>query len=421
MRRASVIVWIATALISSFAGHGQAQEVMRIAAVVNDQVISVFDVQSRITMMLSAIGAPDTAETRREMAGPVLRSLIDESLQIQAAESEGIRMSDRELNDALNAIEQQNNLPVGGLDDFLRERGIPKAALSAQIRSQLVWTKFINQRLRPTIIVSEEDINEELARIEANAGKPEYRLAEIDLYVDDALREPEVRQQAEQLVEQIRNGARFSAIAQQFSQGSMAATGGDLGWVVEGQLRPEVARTVSEMEVGTISDPVRSIEGYHIIFLRESRQAAMPDDSDMRVRLVQVLLAVNAESGPDERAAQADLAKTISETVRGCADMSRVIDELGSDMSGEIGWLRMGDMPPNFRTAVTDLQVGFPAQPVETDAGLHVLMVCEREGEAEGLDRREEVLLRLQQTRLDLIARQRLRDLRRTAFVDIRV
>ena len=412
------VITVCMALIA-LTGAAAAQDTMRIAAVVNDDVISVFDLRARIALVVRSTGLESSPDLAEEMAGPVLRTLIDESLQIGEAESQGITLSDVELTAALSAIEQRNGVPDGGLEEWLRGMGIPRPALVGQLRAQLTWTKYVNQRLRPQIQIGAEEVDEEVARLEALKGRPEHLISEIDLYVDDPARRGDVLDNARRIVGQARAGGDFAALARQFSQGSMAAGGGDLGWVQEGQTRPEIEAALAALEVGEVSDPIATLEGYHIVRLRDRRQVLEQDDSVVQVRLIQVLLPLTDDRAEVET--QHELARVVSETVRGCADMYQVVEELESSISGDIGWLRIGDLPNAFRDAVRDLQVGFPSAPLTTDAGLHVLMVCERKDPNEGMDLRDEVRARLTRERLDVLARRLLRDMRRAAFVDIRV
>lgn len=399
----------------------QAQELVRIAAVVNDDVISILDVEARITMALTAAGIQDSPEVRRQLLAPVLRSLIDESLQIQEAESQGIRISELELQSAVDSVARQNNIPPSELDNFLAGLGVPKFALEKQIRAQLTWSRYISQRLRPTISVTDEDVAEEIARMEANRGKPEYLISEIDLFVDDPAREQEILETARRLVEQVRGGSAFPAVAQQFSQGSMANAGGDIGWVQRGQLRREVDAVLEDLDIGEVSDPIRSPEGYHIIQLRDRRLVMQETNADTQVHLKQALLSLPPQAGPLAIESQENLAGVISETVSGCDDMDQVVGELSSTLSGEIGWLRLRDLPEAFRATVARLEVGQASKPVKTDAGIHVLMVCDKKEPEGGVDTEEELRRRLVEERLQILARRLLRDLRKSAFVDIRI
>jgi peptidyl-prolyl cis-trans isomerase SurA len=398
-----------------------AQDVMRIAAVVNDHVISVFDLETRINLAVNSSNLQNTEEIRRRLAGPIMRNLIDEALQIQEAERQGIRVSDRDVEIALGQIEANNNLAPGGLTDHLRQIGVSRDTVVGQVRAQIAWGKYINQRIRPTIDVSEEEIDSEIALLEENKGRPEYLVSEISLYFDAQSTEADVEETARSLVSELRGGASFAAIASQFSQGSMARGGGNLGWLREGQSRPQFDETLAKMEVGTISGPIRLLDGVHILQLRDKRVGAVGSQGVLEVFLSQIMLP-SADGEP--ASAESDriaLAGSIGDSVEGCVALNERGKELESSLSGDVGWVKMGDLPVEFRETVSTLEVGQPSAPIKTAAGIHVLMVCERRDPNSEVDMRDVIYERIATQRLSIVERRLLRDLRRTAFVDLRV
>jgi peptidyl-prolyl cis-trans isomerase SurA len=395
-----------------------ADDLMRIAAVVNDDVISVFDLESRVAMAIFSSNLPDTPEMHQRIAGPVLRNLIDEALQVQEANRQGIRVGDADIAAALAEIERNNGVEPGGLAGFLDRIGIATSALERQVRAQIAWGKFLNQRVRPTIDIGEEEIDEEIARLEASRGRPEYLVSEIDLYLDPQTTESDLLTTASQLVEQLRAGADFAAVAAQFSQGSMAREGGDLGWIPEGRSRPQIEQALREMSIGEVSAPIRSIEGVHILYLRDKRAAMERGVRDIEVYLTQILLPRNDGEPPPEHLA---LAREIGATVSGCEAMRERAGELDSSLSGDIGWVKLADLPGAFRAAVAEIEVGRASAPITTDAGVHVLMACERKEPAPETDVRDVIYDRIAAQRLTILERRLLRDLRRNAFVDLRV
>ncbi|UEM05272.1 peptidylprolyl isomerase [Skermanella rosea] len=242
-----------------------------IAAVVNDDIISMSDLSARLQLALVSSGLPGTAEVRQRLTPQVLRSLIDERLQMQEAARANISVTDKEIDDAFGRVAEQNQMKRDQLEKMLSSQGVPRSALESQIRATIGWGKLVQRRLRPSIEIGEEEIDAVLRRIEANAGKPEYLAAEIYLAVDSPEREEEVRRLADRLVEQIGQGASFPAVARQFSQSAGATNGGDLGWVQQGQLPEELDTTLRDLRPGQVSRPIRSLTGYHILLLREQR------------------------------------------------------------------------------------------------------------------------------------------------------
>src|SRR6266404_2271536 len=236
-----------------------------IAAVVNDEVISIFDLISRVRLVMISSNIADTPETRQRIAPQVLRSLIDEKLQLQEAKRQSVTATDEELNKGLEQIEKQNNMRSGQLNEFLKTRGLDRGQLVDQLTASIVWTKLVKRQAAQTASISDAEIDDSLKRVKEHAGEPQSRVAEIFLAVDNPAQDEEVRHVAERLSQQMKQGARFSAVATQFSQSATAAVGGDIGYVRPDQLAPELGKAVTTLRPGELSQPVRTGGGYYLL------------------------------------------------------------------------------------------------------------------------------------------------------------
>jgi peptidyl-prolyl cis-trans isomerase SurA len=398
----------------------RAQDMMRIVAIVNEDVVSAFDLEARVAMAIYSTNLPNTPEMRSRLVRAVLRNLVDEILQVQEALRQGVRVRDTEIVRAMEEIEANIGAPPGGLGDHLAQVGIPLSAVESQVRAQIVWGKFVNQRLRPTLDVSDEEINAELERLEASRGMPEYLLSEIDLHPDASATDRALMATATDLVAQLRGGADFGGVAAQFSQGALARAGGDLGWLREGQSRPEIDAALAGMAIGDISDPIRTLDAIHILYLRDKRRVLEQDKREVEVYLSQILLP--AEAGEAEGAAAARLAQAaeIAVGISGCDALRERAAGIETGLSGDLGWLRLGDLPPVLRDAVAELPVGEPSAPQTTESGVHVLMACERnDPDTEG-DLRDAIYEQIALRRLSTMERRMIRNLRQVAFVELR-
>ena len=414
-------IFLAAALFAFAAAPAWPQEVLRIAAVVNDRAISMFDLEMRVNVALYNANLAPTDEMRRRVAGPVLRNLIDEALQAEEARGKGIRVTERDLAEAVAHIEDGNGVPRGGLEAFLAERGIAAGAVTDQIRSQIAWGKYVSQRLRPTIAVSEEEIDEELVRLEAMRGRPEYLVSEIALYDDPATNPADLRATAGSIVAQLRGGADFAAVAAQFSQGSLARGGGDLGWIQEGRGRDEIERALASMEIGAVSDPIRAIDGWHIVHLRDKRAVLSTPVEAIELFLAQILLPAGEGETPGAAERRLALARHIADESSGCDALRARGAALENALSGDVGWVNLADLPGAFRESLRDIEVGAAAAPLVTANGVHVLMACDRRDRGDEIDVRDTIYDRIARRRLEIVERRLMRDLRRTAFVDLRV
>jgi peptidyl-prolyl cis-trans isomerase SurA len=260
-----------------------------IAAVVNDDIISMSDLTARLQLALVSSGLPNTPETRQRLTPQVLRSLVDERLQLQEASRANVSVTDKEINEAFGKVAEQNHMQRDQLEKMLSSQGVPRSTLESQIRSTLAWGKLVQRRLRPSIEIGQEEIDQVIQRIQANAGKPEYLAAEIFLAVDSPEREDDVRRLADRLYEQIGQGASFPAVARQFSQSAGATNGGDLGWVQQGQLPEELDKALQQLRPGQATRPIRSITGYHILMLRDERAVAAANSLPPREQIMNSL------------------------------------------------------------------------------------------------------------------------------------
>lgn len=272
-----VLAALAVLQLIGFAPYVLAQaSSQRIAAVVNEDIITNQELGDRLDLALVSSGLPGDAETRRRLAPQVLRGLIDEKLQLQEAKRLGLQVSDAEVDQALDTIAQRNSIGRDQLIRLLAQSNVNPNALRQQLRGQVAWLKVVNRELRPRVAVTQEQI--ELAqRGNAADGDAELLVAEILLPVYDRAQEAEVLDDARGLVASLREGADFGALARQVSASASAEAGGDLGWVRASAVLPELRQRLAAMSPGEVSDPILSPAGVHIFQLRDRRVRAVEE------------------------------------------------------------------------------------------------------------------------------------------------
>jgi len=213
---------------------------LRVVARVNDDAITDFDLSQRVLFAIRTTGLQDSPELRQRMAAQILRQMIDEKLQIQDAKRLGLKATDGELQQRFSDIERSAGMPHGQFRQYLQSVGVPLEIAVQQIEAQIAWNKIIRRKVRPQVDVSEAEIDDALNRMRSNVGKTESRVAEIFVPVDQASLAAESKRSADRIIEQLKRGAPFGAVAQQFSQGATAQAGGELGWVLPGSLDPSL-------------------------------------------------------------------------------------------------------------------------------------------------------------------------------------
>jgi len=251
-----------------------AQDTLRIIALVNDDVITAFDLGVRTEMVIARSGVQDTPETRQRLRPQVLRALIDDRLRQQAADKEGVAVPQDRIDERMSQLAQNNDMSLDQFREALRHNNLDPNWLEDQIRTEIAWGMLVNRKFRSSIIITDADIDAAERRLREDAGKTEYRLAEIFLSVDDPNDTETVRESADRLIEQLKKGVDFGEIARQFSQAATASKGGLLGWVAPGDLPPEIASAVPTLQPDTIAGPIRSEGGFHILKLLDQRRVA---------------------------------------------------------------------------------------------------------------------------------------------------
>src|SRR5579864_5638724 len=393
---------------------------MHIAAVVNDEVISMFDLVSRMRMVMVSSNIADTPEMRQRIGSQVLHSLIDEKLELQEAKRQNVTATDTEVNNGLQQIEKQNNMKSGQLNEMLKARGIDRAALVDQLTAGIVWAKLVRRQAAQTTEISDDEIDEALKRAKEHAGEPQSRVAEIFLAVDSPAQDGEVRALAERLTQQMRQGSRFSAVAQQFSQSATAAVGGDIGWLRPDQLPPELGKAVSALRPGELSAPIRVTGGYYLLLVVDRRNGTSGSEQETVYDIVQVVFPLPARPSEANRQAALREAASIRGAAKDCPSLLKIGKEKAPQLSSE-GQLRANSISPQMRTLVNQLAIGQVSEPIVQKNGVGVIMVCAKKDGGGGAVTRDNVEESLLRQRLDTVARRYLRDLRRNAYVDVRV
>ncbi|MCC6598847.1 MAG: peptidylprolyl isomerase [Alphaproteobacteria bacterium] len=249
-----------------------AEKAMSIAVVVNEDAITLSDVNDRLKLIVASSGLPATQEIRDRLLPQVIGALVEEQIKLQEAHRLELGVSKAEIDEGFAQIAAQNKFTPEQFRAMIKQGGLNIATMESQIKSQIAWAKVVQAKVRPKIIVSDSDIDTYIDRLNAASGKNEYLVSEIFLPVENQKEQMQVQELANRLVQETRSGkAPFFKVAQQFSQSAGANGGGDLGWVREGQLAPELDEALPQIGSGKISTPIRTLSGYHILLVREQR------------------------------------------------------------------------------------------------------------------------------------------------------
>jgi len=400
---------------------GEANPNVRTAtAIVNGHVITGTDIDQRVALVVAASNNQLSEEELARLRMQVLRNLIDETLQIQAAQSQEIEVTQAEVTDRYNTLAVQNfGQETGAMDEYLISIGSSPASLKRQIEGELAWSNLLRRNIAPFVNVSEEEVNELLKRMEESRGTEEFRLAEIFLAATPENRNA-VLENGQQIMQQLRQGGSFQGYARQFSQASTAATGGDLGWLRLAQLRStQLEAIVNEMQPGQLVGPVEIPGGFWIVYLVDKRQVLMADPRDAVLSLKQISISFEPGISEELAAQQVQAFSTGVQNMRGCGDADAVAGSLGASVVTN-DQIRARSLPEQLQNIVLNLQVGQPTPPFGSiEEGVRVLMLCGRDDpEVVGGPSFDDMMNQLEDERVNKRAQRYLRDLRNDAYID---
>jgi peptidyl-prolyl cis-trans isomerase SurA len=422
--RASAVLVAACLLSVCVAGSaradGDTDSAQGIAAVVNDQIVSRYDLEQRVKLIMVTSGIPNTPENKNRIESQVLRSLVDEALEQQEAKRLEIKVEDDEVVKQLEGIAKRANMTMDQIETFLKENGVSQTSLVTQIRADLAWNKVVGQQFGPLVTVGEEEIDDVLKRLKDEADQPRYLVSEILLTFDTPAQEQEMVGGAHRLAEQIRQGAPFAAVAQQFSQSPSSANGGDIGWVHLSQLQREVAPVVEQMGIGATSDPIKTLNGVYIVQLRNKQTGIGSDPMQDQWTLAHIVLPLSPDAPPalvERRAAEAT---KFAREFKSCADLPTQIKAYVGGIAETPRTVFFGKLDARMQQTLSKTKPGQVAPPIRSNQGVEMVAVCDHQVVSGEMPTRDAIEDNLYAQQLSMMARRHLRDLRRDAVIEIR-
>jgi len=391
-----------------------------VAAVVNDDIVSTYDLAQRMRLLIATSGVQPTQENLQQFQREALVSLVDEHLQFQElrrVEKEQkieILADDAELNEEIAEMAKGNNMSPEQFMAFLASRGIGQDTLKQQLRAQISWSRWIQGRYGSRLRVGDDQIAATQALLAAQSAKPQYNIGEVLIDANRVGGMQQAMTGAQQLVTQMQQGAPFPAVARQFSALPTAANGGDAGWVSPSEVPPEVSAVLEQMRPGQLSQPIAVKDGVYILYLREKRAGG--DATLVNLKQVAVALPQTA-TADDETTARSKLA-AIRPTIKDCAGMEAAGNAAQGVVAGDLGEAEVADLAPAFRDAAEKLKVGEVSEPIRTPVGLHLIAVCGRRSAGAGAADKDQIERRLRGQQLSMIARRYMRDLRNSATIE---
>ncbi|WP_236781527.1 peptidylprolyl isomerase [Aurantiacibacter gangjinensis] len=395
--------------------------VRRATARVNGNIITGTDIDQRLALIMSTQGEVEYSEAQlQELRLQVLRNLIDETLQVQEASIQDMAVTNEEVDSAYeNFAVNGRGMTVPELDAYLTSIGSSPRSIKRQIMGELAWDRLLQRNIYPFVSVSAEEVREVHERIVEATGTTEYRLGEIFLSANPTNRD-QVAANAQQIVQQLRQGGSFVAYARQYSEASTRIVGGDLGWIRLEQLQqPTLEAAAQQMTPGQLVGPLEIPGGFSILLMIDQRQIGMADPRDAVLSLKQI--SIGFEPGMTPEAAEARAAEFIEvvNSMSGCGDANQRAAAIGAQVVDN-DQIPVRQLPEALQTPLLQLSLGQTTPPFgDLTEGVRVLMLCGRDDpEQTSGPTIAEIENSIESDRVNRRAQRYLRDLRRDAVIE---
>lgn len=384
--RTVVLLFIGLFLVSPllWAAVEKPNAMDRIVAIVNDDVITSAELSAELNIIKQQLSQQQTQlPPDSVLEKQVLDRLVINRIQLQYAEKRLLKVDDDSLNKAIENIANQNGLDLVGFRRALEANGLNYGEYRDRVRDEMIIARLQQREVQRRISVTDEEIDDFLANkdLQDNSNE-EYRLQHILLVVPEAAgaeRIQSAKQKAQEILTQLQSGADFTQVAIAESDGQQALNGGDLGWRKLEEIPTLFSDLVRNMQVGDISDVIRSPSGFHIIKLAEKRSGTAKHIVNQT--LARHILIQTNELVSSQEALQR--LQKLKQRIDSGEDFSQIAaansdDKASAADGGSLGWVNPGTMVKEFENAMNSLQPGEVSEPVRTQFGWHIILVEDR-------------------------------------------
>lgn len=344
----------------------------RVLVIVNDDVITQSEFDFRRVTLVSELQRNNSEALPADLDEQLLEGMIADRLKIQEALRRGIRISDQELQAAIQRFATAQQLDLRQLQQRINMQGQSFKRFTESVRDSMVISRLTEYYARTRVVVPDYEIDGFIEQNDMSDAGAEYRVARI-LISNSA----ENRELAKNVVEQLRDGASFQAAVLEYSEATDAQEGGEIGWRRLDKLPEIYASTVKALEVGAVSDVLSTSNGLHILKLLDFK-GQREEILQSRVRHI----LIKAETDVAKAQASKGLME-VRERILAGEDFSALAriysdDSVSAANGGDLGWISPGETVPNFEKTFEQLPLNTVSEPVVTTYGAHIMEVQER-------------------------------------------
>ena len=397
-------------LVFSTNNSSMSQDIQAISAIVNDEVISRYDVQQRIKLIIVTSGIQPTQENVSRLEKQAIRALVNEKIQLQEAIKLDVPTSSEEIDLMLRRIASGNEMSSEEIINFISSNGVNSETLLNQIKAELLWNKIVRGRFGSYINISEDEISIVYNRTIESLDREQYDISEIFIEFGSKEEEVDALNLAKRLIEQLKNGASFAPVAQQFSQASSSGQGGYIGWVSEGQLNSKIVDALKGLNNKQISNPIKTVNGFYIVRLNEKAEAGGKNYMRNQYDLISITFDKDRKTE----------AQNFSNDFISCKRLDSLIEKYQEREVNLIGKRILSELPTDLHSELLSKEAGDTLNLRYSNDYIDLILICDRKDDIGIEVSRESIEDNLYAQKMGMMSRRHLRDLRRDAVIEYR-
>ncbi|WP_372739759.1 peptidylprolyl isomerase [Neptunomonas sp.] len=369
-------------LILSSSLHAAPLPLDKVVAIVNDDIVLESEFKQRLQIIRDQLSARNQRIPPDNILAPqVLDRLVLDNLMLQLAEKQGIKVTDRQLNDAINNIASRNGMSLVQFRQALIAEGQDYATAREQIRREMLIAQVQQSNVSRRIRVSDQEIKNFLKSDAALANQSELLLSIILTSIPEQASSEQIQAaeaKANSIHQTLINNADFAETAIATSSAPNALNGGDLGWRKMAELPEALAAVVGNMKPGDISKPIKAASGFYITQLRDKRGGAVQLVNQTKVR--HILLKPSEIRSPAQTQRLIERLHTRLQEGESFAELAKELsdDPASGSEGGDLSWTSPGQMVPEFEQEMERTPIGELSAPFESRFGWHILQVQDR-------------------------------------------
>ena len=397
-------------LVFSTNNLSMSQDIQAISAIVNDEVISRYDVQQRIKLIIVTSGIQPTQENVSRLEKQAIRALVNEKIQLQEAIKLDVPTSSEEIDLMLRRIASGNEMSAEEIINFISSNGVNSETLLNQIKAELLWNKIVRGRFGSYINISEDEISIVYNRTIESLDREQYDISEIFIGFESKEEEVDALNLAKRLIEQLKNGASFAPVAQQFSQASSSGQGGNIGWVAEGQLNSKIVDALKGLNNKQISDPIKTVNGFYVVRLNEKAEAGGKNYMRNQYDLISITFDKDRKTE----------AQNFSNDFISCKRLDGLLEKYQEREVNLIGKRILSELPTDLHSELLSKEAGDTLNLRYSNDYIDLILICDRKDDIGIEVSRESIEDNLYAQKMGMMSRRHLRDLRRDAVIEYR-